>query len=75
MLRKKIFKTFEVNLSWFLLLLFFSLAGNIISRLKNHSRPVLCLSVDDKFIISGSEDKTLCVYDRRAAQVYKTVKV
>ena len=53
----------------------FSLAGNFISRLKNHSRPVLCLSVDDKFIISGSEDKTLCVYDRRASQVYKTIKV
>lgn len=36
---------------------------------------MLCLSVDDRFIISGSEDKTLSVYDKRAAQVYKTVKV
>ena len=36
---------------------------------------MLCLSVDDRFIISGSEDQTLSVYDRRAAQVYKTVKV
>lgn len=36
---------------------------------------MLCLSVDDRFIISGSEDQTLSVYDRRAAKVYKTVKV
>ena len=56
--------------------IFLSHTGGIsISKLKNHTKPVLCLSVDDRFIISGSEDQTLSVYDRRAAQVYKTVKV
>ena len=54
---------------------FILLGGNSISSLKSHSKPVLCLTADDRFIISGSEDKTLSVYDRRAAQVYKTVEV
>lgn len=49
--------------------------GNSVGRLKNHTKPVLCLSVDDRFIISGSEDQTLSVYDRRAAKVYKTIKL
>lgn len=65
-------KLLKTILTW---TLFCFLGGNAIARLKNHSKPVLCLSVDDRFIISGSEDKTLSVYDRRAAQVYKTVKV
>ncbi|XP_021353870.1 F-box/WD repeat-containing protein 9-like [Mizuhopecten yessoensis] len=41
---------------------------------KFHRRPVLCVVADDKYIISGSEDKTMAIYDRRAARVYKTIQ-
>ena len=36
---------------------------------------MLCLTADERFIVSGSEDKTLSVYDKRASEVYKTLKV
>lgn len=49
--------------------------SQVVSSLKYHTKPVLCLSVDDKYIITGSEDKTLCVYDRRAACIYKVLQV
>ena len=43
--------------------------------LKSHTRSVLCLHVDDDVIVSGSEDKTLCIYDRRAGKLWKTLQV
>ena len=49
--------------------------NHIIGSLKYHDKPVLCMEADDKFIITGSEDKTLCFYDRRAAKIYKSVRV
>jgi hypothetical protein len=33
------------------------------------------LSVDENYIVSGSEDKTIAIFDRRAGMVYKTIKV
>lgn len=46
-----------------------------IRKKKSHSGPVLCLGVDNDYIVTGSEDKTIKIYDRRAGMVYKTVQV
>ena len=46
-----------------------------VAMLKNHTRTVLCLHVDDDVIVSGGEDKTLCIFDRRAGKLRKTVKL
>ncbi|XP_041359838.1 F-box/WD repeat-containing protein 9-like [Gigantopelta aegis] len=46
-----------------------------VTSMKIHKRPVLCLSVDDHFIVSGSEDKTISVFDRTAGKVMKTVEL
>ncbi|KAK6180165.1 hypothetical protein SNE40_012361 [Patella caerulea] len=40
-----------------------------------HRQPVLCVAADDNYIITGSEDKTISIYDRRTSSVYKTVKL
>lgn len=40
-----------------------------------HSRPVLALMADDQHIISGSEDRTLVVVDRRANRVLQRLQV
>ncbi|XP_062593768.1 uncharacterized protein LOC134255270 [Saccostrea cucullata] len=45
-----------------------------VHRKRYHRRPVLCLAADDKYIVTGSEDKTVAVFDRRAGQVYKTIQ-
>ena len=42
---------------------------------KFHRSPVLCVVANDNYVISGSEDKTMAVFDRRAGRVYKTIKV
>ena len=49
--------------------------SNEVTTKKYHRRPVLCLKADDKYIITGSEDKTVAVYDRRAGHMYKTIQV
>ncbi|XP_060085970.1 F-box/WD repeat-containing protein 9-like [Ylistrum balloti] len=41
---------------------------------KFHRSPVLCVVADEKYVISGSEDKTMAIYDRRAGRVYKTIQ-
>lgn len=46
-----------------------------VHRKRYHRRPVLCLAADDKYIVTGSEDKTIAVFDRRAGQVYKTIQL
>ncbi|GFV50224.1 hypothetical protein TNCV_621371 [Trichonephila clavipes] len=40
----------------------------------HHKKPVICLAADEKFIISGSEDKTIVVYDKIARKVLKTLQ-
>jgi WD40 repeat protein len=37
----------------------------IINKKKYHRGPILCLSVDENYIVSGSEDKTIAIFDRR----------
>ncbi len=40
-----------------------------------HSKPVLCLTTSGDYVYSGSEDKTVCVWDRRAQQLLQKVRV
>ena len=46
---------------------------------QHHSKPVLCVAGKDTLVYSGSEDKSLCVWDLRAQrllqklQVYKSI--
>ncbi|KAL5020928.1 hypothetical protein ScPMuIL_000083 [Solemya velum] len=42
---------------------------------KAHAQPVLCIAVDDNYIITGSEDRTVVIYDRRGAEIFKTLEV
>lgn len=49
--------------------------SSIVAVKKYHTHPVLCLAADDRYIISGSEDRTVCVYDRRADGLVKTLKL
>ena len=42
---------------------------------KYHGKPILTVAVDDKYVITGSEDKTVQIYDRRAGEVFKTLEV
>ena len=49
--------------------------AGVMSTKRWHRQPVLCIAADENFIISGSEDKTFCVYDRRAGCVFKSVQV
>ncbi|XP_046353585.1 F-box/WD repeat-containing protein 9-like [Haliotis rufescens] len=46
-----------------------------ITKKTYHRKPVLCVAVDDQFIITGSEDKTICIYDRRADKNYKRLEL
>ncbi|XP_060568677.1 F-box/WD repeat-containing protein 9-like [Ruditapes philippinarum] len=39
-----------------------------------HSQPVLSVVADDKYVITGSEDKSVAIYDRVAGKKYKTFK-
>lgn len=40
-----------------------------------HGNAVMCLAADEKYIISGSKDCTVAVYDRRAGKGLKKLKV
>lgn len=42
---------------------------------KPHTSAVLALVADERLILSGSEDRTLVVYDRRAARVLQRLQV
>ena len=40
-----------------------------------HAQPILSVAVDDKYVITGSEDKVISVYDRVAGKNYKKIEV
>ncbi|XP_065834580.1 F-box/WD repeat-containing protein 9-like [Oscarella lobularis] len=40
---------------------------------QSHSRSVLCLDVANDFVVTGSEDQTVLVWDRRSSQDYKRI--
>lgn len=49
--------------------------GDVIAEKIYHRQPVLRMAVDEHYIITASEDKTIAVFDRRADSVYKTIEV
>lgn len=49
--------------------------NSLVDQLVNHKRPVLTVQADDHYIISGSEDKTIAIFDRRANCLYKKLNV
>ena len=40
-----------------------------------HTQPILSIAADDKYVITGSEDKMISVYDRAAGKNYKKIEV
>ena len=40
-----------------------------------HSKPVLCVAASNGVVYSGSEDKTLCVWDLRAQRLMQKLQV
>lgn len=47
----------------------------MVEKLKNHTSSVLCLYANNDVIISGSDDQTLCVFDKKAGKVLKKLQV
>lgn len=47
----------------------------LIKTRKIHSSPVLSLAADDRHIVSGSEDRTLVVFDRRVNAVLQRIQL
>ncbi|KAM8974004.1 F-box/WD repeat-containing protein 9 [Pelodytes ibericus] len=50
-------------------------ANPLVKSRKIHSSPVLSLVADDRHIVSGSEDRTLVVFDRRANAVLQRMSL
>lgn len=44
-------------------------------RKRYHSQPILSVTGDDRYVITGSEDKVVAIYDRVAGKKYKTFEV
>lgn len=42
---------------------------------QEHSKPVLCVAASHGIVYSGSEDKTLCVWDLRAQRLLQKLQV
>ena len=42
---------------------------------KQHTKPVLCVAAADNLVYSGSEDKSLCVWDLRAEALLQKLEV
>lgn len=53
----------------------FPAAEPLIKSVHLHGNAVMCLAADDTYIISGSEDCTVAVYDCRAMKALKKIKV
>lgn len=66
----KLFVMFKV-----MFFLFFTAAQPLIKSLRYHGNIVMCLAADDRYIISGSNDCTVAVYDRRAGRNLKRIRV
>jgi F-box/WD-40 domain protein 9 len=45
-----------------------------ISSVKSHQKAVLCLKASDNFVISGSDDRTVVLWDRRTNKEYKKIE-
>lgn len=53
----------------------FKVAEPLVKSLRLHSNAVICLAADDKYIVSGSTDCTVAMYDRRAGKALKRLRV
>lgn len=40
-----------------------------------HTQPILSVAADDKYVVTGSEDKVISIYDRAAGKNYKKIEV
>lgn len=49
--------------------------GDMVSRLSYHQQAVLSLVATDKYVITGSEDKTIRMLDRRTGLVTSSLTV
>ena len=49
--------------------------STVIAEKKYHQKPILCLAANNNYIVTGSEDSTICIYDRRADSVLKKILV
>lgn len=47
---------------------------NLIKK-RYHTQPILSVAADDKYVITGSEDKTIAIYDRVAGKKFKQIQV
>lgn len=50
-------------------------AEPLVTSLHLHGNAVMCLAADDRYIISGSKDCTVAVYDCRAGKGLKKIRV
>ena len=48
---------------------------SVVASHQEHSRPVLCLAATEHHLYTGSEDKSVCVWDRRAERLLQRIKV
>lgn len=50
-------------------------ADPLVKSLHHHGDAVLCMTSDDQYILSGSKDKTVALFDRRAEKLLQKVQV
>lgn len=50
-------------------------ADPLVKSLRLHGDAVLCLVSDDQYIISGSKDQTVALFDRRVGKLLQKVQV
>ncbi|KTG03442.1 hypothetical protein cypCar_00029307 [Cyprinus carpio] len=50
-------------------------ADPLVKSLHLHGDAVLCLAADDQYILSGSKDRTVALFDRRAGKLLQKVKL
>ena len=48
---------------------------SLVADHQEHKKPVLALASSEYYVYSGGEDKTVCVWDRRARSLLQTLKV
>lgn len=46
-----------------------------VREIYRHKRAALCMTLCDNYVITGSEDKSVIVFDTRANAILKTLKV
>lgn len=75
-IRGKVNKVDVLYLGLYLFILFlFKVAEPLVKSLRLHSNAVICLAADDRYIVSGSTDCTVAMYDRRAGRALKRLRV